>query len=412
MNRRLFLNTFSTLASLAAVNPAVARGFAAFEPASFGDFDFGLSAEQETRARRLHRENPVVDLMFQGPTGYRSLGGDILSAQKQEWREKPSGEIFVKCLIEISRLAAKGQIPDYQDVWQRSGLTLTNLQVAGDIRQGAHIIREQEIAAYSDYRLIRSYGDIEEIIDQGKYGSFLNYQYLLPTINDLPWFEEARAVGIMMAGLTYNNPNQIGVGCTGEDTGLTAFGRQVVSKMNEVNMVVDTAHSGATTTIQACKVSGKPVIASHAGAAAVFMHARNKSDDELKALADTGGLCGMVTVPFYFAEQLPGSIAGIYDHIDYMVNLLGIDHVAVGTDWPMQLPRWVLAPDGPMMMWLKDMGFKEGQLDDLRTNVDGFDDYRDWPNITRGLVKRGYTDQEIAKIIGGNALRVLKEVWG
>ena len=97
------------------------------------------------------------------------------------------------------------------------------------------------------------------------------------------------------------------------------------------------------------------------------------------------------------------------EHIDYIAELVGIDHVAIGTDWPMQLPKWLLT--GPLMEWLIGRGFSEEQVPDPAWNLIGFDDYRDFPNVVRALVKRGYADDDIFKVLGGNALRVFADVW-
>ncbi|MAP03917.1 MAG: hypothetical protein CME48_02905 [Halieaceae bacterium] len=406
MKRRHFIQGV-----LSASLPLVLPSFGAEE--MFGVFDFGLTSDEEARAAQLHKDCTVVDLMFQGPTGYRSLGGGLLAKSQAAWQADPSPEVFIGALQEVIELAMGGKLPDYMDVWRRSGLQVTNLQVVGDVRDEAHKARVAEIENYPDYDLVTDFEGLRAALASQRYCSFLNYQMIPESVDDPSWFGLARAAGIRMIGLTYNEDNQLGGGCTGDNVGLTQLGRESIEAMNDQGIVVDTAHAGEKTTIEACNASKKPVISSHNVAAGVFDHYRNKSDDAMKALADTGGLCGVVTVPAFLADQTTGTVDmnHVLDHLDYMVDLIGIDHVGVGTDWPMQLPRWVLEVGGPMHVWAESVGHEITPEAGLDINVSGFDDYRDWPNITRGLVKRGYSDSEVEKILGGNALRVLKEVW-
>jgi membrane dipeptidase len=145
------------------------------------------------------------------------------------------------------------------------------------------------------------------------------------------------------------------------------------------------------------------------------MHARGKSDEEFKAVADSGGVIGIVTVPFFLAPPPTAgkkiTIESMFDHIDYVANLVGWEHVAIGTDWPMAMSKTFLMER--FLPWAYKAGFrKEDRVDEMRDNLVGFDDYRDFPNITRGLVKRGYSDEQIKGILGENFLRVFKEICG
>jgi membrane dipeptidase len=377
---------------------------------SFADFDFALSKEQEARSRRLHADNIVVDLMFQGPCGYRSISDEMLGDVRMAWDDTHSSTAFVSALVRITELAGEGKLPDYEAIWRESGLTASNLQVLGNPKDGGHLPRLKEFASHPSYSQILTADDIRRAKGEGRYGSFLNYQYL-PDMPDVGWLGDSWDVGVRMAGLTYNAPNQIGAGCTSDDQGLTPFGREVISEMNSLGILVDVAHAGPRTTIEACSQSKVPVVASHAAASALFPHARCKSDDELRAIADSGGLCGVLAAPVILTNDPPGDINLTLDHIDHIANTIGIDAVAVGSDWPLQLPKWILEPDGPLKAWLGEMGFTDEQVEQTELNLRGFDDYRDFPNITRGLVARGYSDEDIAKVLGGNAMRVFEAVW-
>jgi membrane dipeptidase len=170
------------------------------------------------------------------------------------------------------------------------------------------------------------------------------------------------------------------------------------------------SHCGHLTTLDACRHSTKPVNANHTAAQGVYVHARGKRDEALRAIAATGGVIGVVAVPAFLTDKARPTIDDMLDHIDYIANLVGWQHVAIGTDWPLQAPeellRSILSPDN------KATGFREQDRLDVTRRLIGFDSCRDLPNITRGLVKRGYGDESIRGILGENALRVFAEVCG
>jgi membrane dipeptidase len=176
-------------------------------------------------------------------------------------------------------------------------------------------------------------------------------------------------------------------------------------------VIVDTSHSGRRTTLDAFAISRAPVVATHTAAAALYECHRAKSDEELRALAATGGVIGIVCVPFFLAGRSADlTIELVLDHIDYVAELVGVEHVGIGTDWPIALPydlqRRMFVP------FLGEIGFREEHGVDVAATVDGFRDYRDLVNITRGLVSRGYSDGEIRAVLGENFLRVFEAVVG
>jgi membrane dipeptidase len=130
----------------------------------------------------------------------------------------------------------------------------------------------------------------------------------------------------------------------------------------------------------------------------------------LRALAGTGGVIGIVTVPFFLGKGPSVTINAMLDHIEYVAEIAGVDHVAIGTDWPMQLPEWML--DDLLQPLFADTGFRPEDELVATQQLIGFDDYRDFPNITRGLVARGWSDEDVAKVLGGNFVRVMEAVCG
>jgi membrane dipeptidase len=174
-------------------------------------------------------------------------------------------------------------------------------------------------------------------------------------------------------------------------------------------MIVDTGHCGRQTTLDACAASTRPVISSHASAAGVFPHVRAKSDEEIEQIAETGGVCGVALVPEFLSVADPASIENYLDHVDYIEQLVGWQHVALGTDWPAPFPASVNAEVVEAMCGGQ---FPADETFNFDRQTVGFMDYRDYRNITRGLVKRGYADEQIVGVLGGNALRVIEQVCG
>jgi membrane dipeptidase len=375
-------------------------------------FDFGLSPAQEARARRLHDESCVVDMLFQMPGGSRIFDhlpdGSLetaLAGKATLW------ERYGAALRLPFDLALAGETPVVRDWWRQSGLTAVAIGMpvvseGEDAKEGS----DDWILEQPWVRLATTAAAIRQAKADGVLGVYGNCQptYGLPA--ELDAIDRAYAGGLRSLMLTYNRMDRVGVGCTERvDAGLSRFGVEVVGRCNDLGVIVDTSHCGRLTTLDACQASGAPVTANHASASAVYPHARGKSDEELEAIAATGGLVGVVTVPFFLARGRP-TIEVMLDHIDHITRRIGWRHVGIGTDWPMQAPTDLLAETVGGL--LGEIGFRPEDDVDVRGTLAGFSDYRDMPNITRGLVKRGYSDEQIGGILGGNFLRVFEQVCG
>jgi membrane dipeptidase len=382
---------------------------------AFGIHDFGLSENEERRAFELHADAVIVDLMFHGACGYRGFTEDMIDRIKQHlaahgdpldtWR-------FGKELPE--RMALEGQFDEFRRCWDQSGITGGNRDISWHTAEGALSAFAHSQALYDGLPWLakaRSAADIRAAKARGEHATFLSTQDAGRFGSDLRRVRFAYEMGMRMVQLTYNSANEVGSGCTAsEDGGLTAFGRRLVHTLNELGMLVDVSHCGARTSVDACSASDAPVIASHTSAAAVYPHARAKDDRVLEAIAQSGGIVGIYAVPFFLGPGSDTSIEDMLDHVDHLVSVVGADRVCLGLDWPLPLPKWALQEVTPAATG--SLGFRpEDGLDDTR-NLVGFDDYRDTPNITRGLVSRGYDDEQIRGILGENALRLIGEVIG
>lgn len=219
-------------------------------------------------------------------------------------------------------------------------------------------------------------------------------------------------LGIRMMHLTYQRRNMLGDGC-GEpaNAGLSDFGRDAIAAMNRVGVIVDVAHSGWRTSLEAAKCSSKPIVASHTSAAGLHTHIRGKPDEVLKALADSGGYAGICCIsPFLGAK---GDIAAFLDHIDYVVRKVGVDHVAIGTDVAYSSrnndrERRKIPKAGRKRARFAHL-WPAGALTGTATAAARESlAWTNWPLFTVGLVQRGYKDEDIQKILGGNVLRVAR----
>jgi membrane dipeptidase len=229
--------------------------------------------------------------------------------------------------------------------------------------------------------------------------------------DELRYLQVYFQLGIRMMHLTYQRRNMIGDG-SGEpaNAGLSDFGRAVIREMNRVGVIPDCAHSGWQTSLEAAQLSEKPLVASHSTCGGIYPHIRSKPDEVIKAIADTGGMIGICCIPRYLRGK--GDITALLDHIDYAVKLVGVEHVGIGTD--------VAYNSQQSSAENKKVPSQGKKRDDFRSLWPN-DDYKttsemvrsiswtNWPLFTVGLVQRGYSDDDIRKIVGGNMLRVCRE---
>lgn len=217
-------------------------------------------------------------------------------------------------------------------------------------------------------------------------------------------------LGIRMMHLTYNRRNVIGDGC-GETTdgGLSDFGRAVVKEMNRVGVIVDIAHSGWQTSLEAAQLSERPMVASHSVAASIHEHIRSKPDNVIRAIADTGGYIGICCIPRFLGGT--SNIAAMMKHIDYVVKKFGFEHVGIGTDVAYtsqyaaeensKIPSYRQGRTRWEALW-PPHNFQE------KPEMQQSMSWTNWPLFTVGMVQMGYSDDHIQKILGGNALRVAR----
>ena len=264
--------------------------------------------------------------------------------------------------------------------------------------------------------LARSVADIETAKASGKAAVILHAQGGDLLENDVDLVDAFKALGLGILQLTYNEKNRIGDGA-GErtDSGLSHFGLKVVARCNEVGVVVDCSHTGARTTLEAMEVSTKPVVFSHANPKAVFDTARNITDEQIRAVAGTGGLTGILGFPAFISADPKPTLDQMIDHLAYVADLVGIAHVALGIDY--FLGQSGVADDATAVREY------EGRLAEGRwrradypappyhypTGIEMPDTLQ---NLTIRMAERGFSEDEIRAVLGGNWMRVLRACWG
>ena len=246
---------------------------------------------------------------------------------------------------------------------------------------------------------VTSASDIVMAKAQGKVGILPTVEHL--AIGDvLHRVDVLHSLGVRIAGLTYNLQNYIGSGLTERhDAGLSDFGLEVVRRMNDLGMVIDVSHAGLKTALDAIEHSRTPILYSHNASYSLRPSWRTRKDEELVACARKGGLIAITAVPNSLSDDPKQNINCVLDHYDYLVKLVGPDHVGVGTD--------TLVGDH-VAFHAKMLGRLMGSLP--APYLDGLESPADGKNLVRGLIARGYTDTDVKKIVGGNALNLFRRV--
>jgi membrane dipeptidase len=257
---------------------------------------------------------------------------------------------------------------------------------------------------------VRTAADIEEAKRQGKTGIIFGFQNCSPIEDDLALVQIFHELGVRIMQLTYNNQSLIGAGCYEKvDAGISRFGREVIREMNRVGMLIDLSHSAELTSLQAIEISERPVAITHANPLSFHKGIRNKSDDLLKALSESGGMLGFSTYPFHIGGS-DTTLDAFCGMIADTVEILGVDKVGFGTDMCRKLSSEYLD-------WMRSGRWsKETDSGEAKTSGGGWPDWPQWfensadfPNITQGLLDKGFSESDTAKIMGGNWLEFFRD---
>jgi membrane dipeptidase len=255
---------------------------------------------------------------------------------------------------------------------------------------------------------VRNAADIRRAKEVGKVGVIFGFQNTSPIEDDLYLLSVFKELGVRIIQLTYGERNFVGDGCLERtDGGLSHFGMEVIQEMNRLGILIDLSHVGHKTAMEAIELSQSPVAFTHVGPRVLYDHPRNKTDEELRLLARRGGVAGANAFPEFLAAGWHAKLSDFLDTVDYMVELLGVDHVALGLD---------LTEGRSKQDFLKWEAGKSKQQQPLGMEwpvvyPEGLRSAADLPNITDGLLKRGYSETAVQQILGGNLLRLFETVW-
>ena len=256
---------------------------------------------------------------------------------------------------------------------------------------------------------VQSADDVERAKRDGKLGVIFGVQGFASKMEgDLTLIRILHKLGLRIVQLTHNERNALGCGCIERhDTGLTQLGRAAIAEMNRVGILVDLAHAGETTALETLETSRVPCIVSHANVRALTDHWRNLTDHMLRALAESGGVVG-ITAYAPFCQPPSGArptIDDVVDHIAYVADLVGIDHVGIGTDF-FEAESEIRYADFASRYPGVQRGFRREEI-----SAQGFERVDHFPRLTEALVARNFTDADVRKILGENHLRVFRAAW-
>lgn len=323
------------------------------------------------RVVRLHSEAPLIDGHNDLPWEIRKAG---ISAAAMRLDRGRSG-----VLTDIPRLRRGMVGGQFWSVWVPTSLSGT--EAVKTTREQIDRVKEMCAAYPSVFELAYTADDVMRIFKSGKIASLIGMEGGHSINGSLETLRDMYRRGARYMTLTHSKNTPWADSATDNPVhnGLTKFGEQVVLEMNRLGMIVDLSHVSPATMRHALRITKAPVIFSHSGARAVCDHPRNVPDDVLRTLRANGGVVMVVFLPRYVSNSTP-SVSKVADHIDHIRKTAGINHIGIGSDF-----------DG-------GGGFP------------GLDDVSKFPNLTLELIRRGYTDEEIKKILGLNVLRVMRTV--
>jgi membrane dipeptidase len=366
-----------------------------------GEYLLPLNEEQEKRTEELARENIFIALHehpvyfpkdIQQTPSYNHDGREVCAYDAL-------AQSYIDCVFDnmmdgTSNITSKAGWK-WNDVVHDLGMRLCDL-------------------AHQDFLVqCRRVEDISRAFSEGRIAWVPVVEGAAPIENEVDRIDILYGLGIRLMGITYSESNALGSGLKEDrDGGLTKFGRMAVERMNKVGMLIDCSHSSPKTTLDTVEHSSHPIVLSHVGARALWDSKRLFPDEVLKAVAEQGGVIGIESAPHttMTRTQNTHNLESVMEHFTYVADLVGIDHVTFGVD-SLYGDHVGLHHVFAAQLSTGDTRSKQVDYQEVRY-VKGLENPTEASrNILRWLVKQNYTDEEIVKVIGGNTLRVLKQVW-
>jgi len=294
-------------------------------------------------------------------------------------------------------------------IWRRAGVDYLSINVGYDVMDWRDTVKSlaafrRWILASPDHVLVENVAQVRQAKRDGRLAVTFDLEGMNALDGQLDMVATYHALGVRQMLFAYNRDNLAGGGCHDGDAGLTAFGRQVIAEMNRVGMTVDVSHCAYRTSMEAMELSADPVIFSHSNPRALCDHERNIRDEQARACAATGGVVGVVGIGIFLGDN-DVTTATLANHVDYLLDLIGAEHVGIGLDYPCP----------------------EAGGDDLAALTAGQEAY--WPKrqydyprvdcvhprqileLAEELLRRQHGEATVAGVLGGNFLRVAERVW-
>ncbi|RCV86609.1 dipeptidase [Billgrantia montanilacus] len=320
-------------------------------------------------------------------------------------------ELHQDAIVIDGLIIAKWNRELFEDM-RRGGLTTANCTVSvweGFQATVDNIVKSNQLMAEcSDLvRPVRTTADISRAKEEGRTGIIYGFQNAHAFEDQIGYVEIFKQLGVGIVQMCYNTQNLVGTGCYERDGGLSGFGHEIVAEMNRVGIMCDLSHVGEKTSTEVIEASTKPVCYSHCLPSGLKEHPRNKSDAELKFIADRGGFVGVTMFTPFLRAGVDATVDDYVEAIEYVMNIVGEDAIGIGTDFTQGHGQ-------DFFEWLThDKGYARrltrfGKI----VNPEGIRTIGEFPNLTEALLRRGFSESQTRKIMGENWVRVLKDVWG
>lgn len=338
-----------------------------------------LSPQQQDRAARLSGEALIIDAM----------GGYIVAPEPPPYKGRNYLDRVVDSNVRVTNITIAAHADDFEHALDKMFHYFNLLQVEKD--RVVHI---------------KSVADIERAHRDKKVGIMFGFQSPTPIDIHINRWTIFRQLGLRTCSLAYNEPNVFAHGCHDpRNGGLSYYGLQAINEMNRLGIVVDLSHVGERSSLEAIEHSKKPCIFSHSNAKAVANMRRNITDEQAKLVASKGGVIGLSPHAFLSAKQIAAqpNLDDYLDHFDYLAKLVGVDHLGIGSDVFESYTKFSWETS-TKLLYNSPWTYETVQNADYN-KVEGIH------LVIAGLVSRGFSDEEISKILGGNMLRVFRDVW-
>ena len=260
----------------------------------------------------------------------------------------------------------------------------------------------------------RTADDVRKAQKEGRTAIFFGFQNCSPIEDNIGLVEICHQLGVRFMQLTYNNQSLLATGCYEEnDSGITRMGKQVIKEMNRVGLVVDMSHSAERSTLEAIEISERPIVITHANPAFWHPALRNKSNEVLKALGESGSMLGFSVYPHHLKDGTNCTLESFSAMIADTAEIMGVQNIGIGTDLCQNQPDSVVEwmRNGT---WTKERDFGEGSAGSagFPDQPSWFRDNRDFSNIALGLKDVGFSDDEVAAVMGNNWLNFFESSFG